>query len=83
MTDSLTLTSWTDRAAGLTLPSRQIIGGPRVESRTSTTADVVSPRDGTVIAAVPDCYKQSGNGRDKSQHALEKYTELKTTWVQS
>ena len=24
-------------------------------------------------------YKQSGNGRDKSLHALEKYTELKTT----
>jgi acyl-CoA reductase-like NAD-dependent aldehyde dehydrogenase len=26
-------------------------------------------------------YKQSGNGRDKSLHALEKYTELKTTWI--
>ncbi|WP_217212869.1 aldehyde dehydrogenase [Streptomyces sp. AC550_RSS872] len=26
--------------------------------------------------------KQSGNGRDKSVHALEKYTELKTTWIQ-
>ncbi|MFD8498936.1 aldehyde dehydrogenase [Amycolatopsis sp. NPDC059657] len=26
--------------------------------------------------------KQSGNGRDKSVHALDKYTELKTTWVQ-
>ncbi|MFF0741587.1 aldehyde dehydrogenase [Streptomyces sp. NPDC004111] len=26
--------------------------------------------------------KQSGNGRDKSAHALEKYTELKTTWMQ-
>ncbi|MFF9803868.1 aldehyde dehydrogenase [Streptomyces coeruleorubidus] len=25
--------------------------------------------------------KQSGNGRDKSVHALEKYTELKTTWI--
>ncbi len=27
-------------------------------------------------------YKQSGNGRDKSVHALDKYTELKTTWIQ-
>ncbi|ENY72452.1 aldehyde dehydrogenase [Aeromonas diversa CDC 2478-85] len=27
-------------------------------------------------------YKQSGNGRDKSLHALEKYTELKSTWIQ-
>ncbi|MFF3494770.1 aldehyde dehydrogenase [Streptomyces sp. NPDC002795] len=26
--------------------------------------------------------KQSGNGRDKSAHALEKYMELKTTWIQ-
>jgi 4-(gamma-glutamylamino)butanal dehydrogenase len=26
-------------------------------------------------------YKQSGNGRDKSLHALEKYTELKSTIV--
>lgn len=26
-------------------------------------------------------FKQSGMGRDKSLHALEKYTELKTTWV--
>ncbi len=26
-------------------------------------------------------FKQSGNGRDKSLHAFEKYTELKTTWI--
>ncbi len=26
-------------------------------------------------------FKQSGVGRDKSLHALEKYTELKTTWI--
>ncbi len=26
-------------------------------------------------------YKQSGNGRDKSLHALEKFTELKTIWM--
>jgi gamma-glutamyl-gamma-aminobutyraldehyde dehydrogenase len=25
--------------------------------------------------------KQSGNGRDKSLHALDKYTDLKTTWI--
>jgi 4-guanidinobutyraldehyde dehydrogenase/NAD-dependent aldehyde dehydrogenase len=27
-------------------------------------------------------YKQSGIGRDKSLHALDKYTELKATWVE-
>jgi 4-guanidinobutyraldehyde dehydrogenase/NAD-dependent aldehyde dehydrogenase len=26
-------------------------------------------------------FKQSGTGRDKSLHALDKYTELKTTWI--
>jgi acyl-CoA reductase-like NAD-dependent aldehyde dehydrogenase len=26
-------------------------------------------------------YKQSGNGRDKSLHAFDKVTELKTTWI--
>jgi len=26
-------------------------------------------------------FKQSGTGRDKSLHALDKYTELKTTWL--
>ncbi len=25
--------------------------------------------------------KQSGSGRDKSLHALDKYTDLKTTWI--
>ncbi len=27
-------------------------------------------------------YKQSGFGRDKSLHAIDKYCELKTTWVE-
>lgn len=27
-------------------------------------------------------YKQSGNGRDKSLHALDKYTEMKSTWIE-
>ncbi|MBL9051275.1 MAG: aldehyde dehydrogenase family protein [Tabrizicola sp.] len=36
-------------------------------------ADVTVPLAGT---------KQSGNGADKSLHALEKYTDLKTAWIQ-
>ncbi|MEM7430300.1 MAG: aldehyde dehydrogenase [Pseudomonadota bacterium] len=27
-------------------------------------------------------FKQSGNGRDKSMHAFNDYTELKTTWIE-
>ncbi len=26
-------------------------------------------------------FKESGIGRDKSLHALDKYVELKTTWI--
>ena len=26
-------------------------------------------------------FKQSGSGRDKSLHALDGYTQLKTTWM--
>jgi gamma-glutamyl-gamma-aminobutyraldehyde dehydrogenase/4-guanidinobutyraldehyde dehydrogenase/NAD-dependent aldehyde dehydrogenase len=26
-------------------------------------------------------FKQSGFGRDKSLHAMEKYTEVKTVWI--
>jgi 4-(gamma-glutamylamino)butanal dehydrogenase len=26
--------------------------------------------------------RQSGNGQDKSLHALDKYTNLKTAWIQ-
>ena len=26
-------------------------------------------------------FKQSGFGRDKSLHAIEKYSDIKTTWI--
>ncbi len=37
--------------------------------------------DGGDITVPFGGYKQSGNGRDKSLHALDKYTEMKTTWI--
>ncbi len=57
-----------------------------------TTAHAVSRRlrAGLVYVNCYDCddmtvpfggYKQSGTGRDKSLHAFDKYTELKTTWL--
>jgi 4-guanidinobutyraldehyde dehydrogenase / NAD-dependent aldehyde dehydrogenase len=61
-------------------------------TRDVTTAHRVARalRAGTVYVNCYDCdditvpfggFKQSGMGRDKSLHALEKYTELKTTWI--
>ena len=37
--------------------------------------------DGGDMTAPFGGYKQSGNGRDKSLHAFDKYTELKATWI--
>ncbi len=41
----------------------------------------VNTRDGGGIEVPFGGYKQSGSGRDKSLHALEKYTQLKTTYI--
>jgi 4-guanidinobutyraldehyde dehydrogenase/NAD-dependent aldehyde dehydrogenase len=41
----------------------------------------VNQYDGDDITVPFGGYKQSGNGRDKSLHAFDKYTELKTTWI--
>ncbi|CAN5192941.1 aldehyde dehydrogenase [soil metagenome] len=37
--------------------------------------------DGGDMTAPFGGYKQSGNGRDKSLHAFDKYTETKATWI--
>jgi gamma-glutamyl-gamma-aminobutyraldehyde dehydrogenase len=40
--------------------------------------NVVDP----VNPAVPfGGFRQSGNGRDLSRHAVDKYTALRTTWI--
>ena len=42
----------------------------------------VNQYDGDDITVPFGGVKQSGNGRDKSLHAFDKHTELKTTWIQ-
>ncbi|MBR9882942.1 MAG: aldehyde dehydrogenase [Oceanospirillales bacterium] len=41
----------------------------------------INQYDGGDMTAPFGGYKQSGNGRDKSLHAFEKYTEVKATWI--
>ena len=41
----------------------------------------INNRDGGGIEVPFGGYKQSGFGRDKSLHAMEKYTQLKTTYI--
>lgn len=41
----------------------------------------INQYDGGDMTAPFGGFKQSGNGRDKSIHAFDKYTELKATWI--
>lgn len=53
----------------------------RVARRIRAGSVWVNCYDGGDMTAPFGGYKQSGNGRDKSIHALEKYTEIKATWI--
>jgi len=53
----------------------------RVARRLRAGTVHVNQYDEDDITAPFGGYKQSGNGRDKSLHAFDKVTELKTTWI--
>lgn len=54
----------------------------RVASRLRAGTVWVNCFDSSDVTVPFGGYKQSGQGRDKSLHALEKYTQLKTTWIE-
>lgn len=62
---------WTDRLADAHRAARQLRAGT-VWVNCYDMASVATPFGG---------YKQSGIGRDRSLHAFDKYTEIKTTWI--
>jgi acyl-CoA reductase-like NAD-dependent aldehyde dehydrogenase len=62
---------WTDRLDRAHRIARELRAGT-VHVNQYDEDDITVPFGG---------FKQSGNGRDKSLHAFEKYTELKTTWL--
>jgi len=66
-------------AAGLF--TRDLARAHRVARRLRAGSVWVNYWDGGDMTAPFGGYKQSGNGRDKSLHAFEKYTELKATWI--
>ena len=58
------------------------IGKLTIRNRVLSTAHAeVYATDGGDMTAPFGGYKQSGNGRDKSLHAFDKYTEIKATWI--
>jgi len=66
-------------AAGLW--TRDITRAHRVARALRAGSVWVNYWDGGDMTAPFGGYKQSGNGRDKSLHAFEKYTEVKATWI--
>jgi acyl-CoA reductase-like NAD-dependent aldehyde dehydrogenase len=67
----LTASVWTGNLGRAMRFSREVRAGT-VWINCYEASDVTSPFGGM---------KQSGNGRDRSLHALEKYTEMKSTWI--
>ncbi len=61
--------------------SRHIDRAHRVARRLRAGTVHVNQYDEDDITVPFGGFKQSGNGRDKSLHAFDKYTELKTTWI--
>ena len=61
--------------------TRDISRAHRVARKLRAGSVWVNYWDGGDMTAPFGGYKQSGNGRDKSLHAFEKYTEVKATWI--
>jgi len=72
-----------DVSYGLTAAvwSRDITTAHRVAKRLRAGTVYVNCYDADDLTVPFGGFKQSGNGRDKSLHAMDKYTELKTTWI--
>ena len=61
--------------------TRDISTAHRVARRIRAGTVWVNTYDAVDMTTPFGGYKQSGFGRDRSLHALEKYTQLKTTWI--
>ena len=90
----LSVTSFTNEEAAISLANNSDFGlaagvftnelsrAHRMVSAISAGVVHVNTYGGPDITVPLGGHKQSGNGYDKSLHALEKYTSLKTAWIQ-
>jgi 4-guanidinobutyraldehyde dehydrogenase/NAD-dependent aldehyde dehydrogenase len=74
---SRTTWSWTAAAVW----TRDVTAAHRVARAIRAGTVYINCYDADDLTVPFGGFKQSGMGRDKSLHALEKYTELKTTWL--
>lgn len=61
--------------------TRELSRAHRVAKALRAGSVWVNQYDGGDMTAPFGGFKQSGNGRDKSLHAFDKYTEIKATWI--
>ncbi|NBD19223.1 aldehyde dehydrogenase family protein [Aquabacterium fontiphilum] len=79
--EAIALANGTDYGLQASVWSRHLDRAHRVARALKAGTVHVNQYDEDDITVPFGGVKQSGNGRDKSLHALDKYTELKTTWI--
>ncbi|MES3676612.1 aldehyde dehydrogenase [Halomonas elongata] len=80
--EALEVANDTDYGLGAAIWTQRMSDGHRAARALRAGTVWVNCYDHTSINAPFGGYKQSGQGRDKSLHAFDKYTELKTTWIE-
>ena len=80
--DAIRIANDSDYGLAAAIWSRNISTAHKVARRLRAGTVWVNCFDHTSVNAPFGGYKQSGHGRDKSLHAFDKYTELKTTWIE-
>lgn len=79
--DAIRIANDTDFGLAAGVWTQNLSRAHRVAKKLRAGSVWVNYWDGGDMTAPFGGFKQSGNGRDKSLHAFEKYTELKSTWI--